>query len=52
MTLIHPDPEMQIMIRKELNEDVNTRYADLKHMQEWLLKQPHLPDTWGNELNF
>lgn len=47
MTLIQPDADMQILIRKELNEDVNTRDADLQHMKEWLLKQPHLPDTWG-----
>lgn len=47
MTLIQPDPDMQILIRKELNEDVTTRDADLQHMKEWLLKQPHLPDTWG-----
>lgn len=47
MTLVQPDPEMQILIRKELNEDENTRDRDLEHMKDWLLKQPHLPDTWG-----
>lgn len=51
MTLIQPGPEMQIQIRKELNEDVNTRDADLQHIKEWLLKQPHLPDTWGKYQN-
>lgn len=52
MTLVQPDPEMQILIRKELNEDVNTRDRDLEHMKDWLLKQPHLPDTWGKKLIF
>ncbi|CAH1118250.1 unnamed protein product [Phaedon cochleariae] len=46
MTLVQPSPELQINIRKELNEDVNTRESDLQHIKEWLLKQPHLPDTW------
>ncbi|XP_017785118.1 PREDICTED: alpha-tocopherol transfer protein-like [Nicrophorus vespilloides] len=46
MALIQPDAAMQVMIRKELNEDVNTRDSDLKHMKEWLAKQPHLPHTW------
>ncbi|XP_018568173.1 alpha-tocopherol transfer protein-like [Anoplophora glabripennis] len=46
MTLVQPGPELQITIRKELNEDVNTRDSDLQHIKEWLLKQPHLPDTW------
>ncbi|KAG5880151.1 hypothetical protein JTB14_003575 [Gonioctena quinquepunctata] len=46
MTLVQPGPELQIEIRKELNEDVNTRDSDVDHMKEWLLKQPHLPDTW------
>ncbi|KAJ8917406.1 hypothetical protein NQ315_002430 [Exocentrus adspersus] len=46
MTLVQPSPELQISIRKELNEDVNTRDSDLQHIKEWLLKQPHLPDTW------
>lgn len=47
MTLVQPSPEMQINIRKALNEDVNTRQSDLEHIKEWLLKQPHLPDSWG-----
>lgn len=47
MLLIQPDVEMQAKIRKDLNEDVNARDADLEHIKEWLAKQPHLPDTWG-----
>lgn len=46
--LVQPNPDLQVSIRKELNEDVNTRDSDLKAIKEWLLKQPHLPDTWGN----
>ncbi|CAG9770886.1 unnamed protein product [Ceutorhynchus assimilis] len=49
MTLVQPSPEMQIHIRKALNEDVNTRQSDLEHIKEWLLKQPHLPDTWDED---
>ncbi|RZB38689.1 CRAL TRIO domain containing protein [Asbolus verrucosus] len=44
--LIQPSPELQIHIRKELNEDVNTRDSDLQAIKDWLQKQPHLPDTW------
>ncbi|XP_057658442.1 alpha-tocopherol transfer protein-like [Diorhabda carinulata] len=46
MTLVQPSPELQINIRKELNEDINTRESDLEHIKQWLKKQPHLPDTW------
>ncbi|XP_022907056.1 alpha-tocopherol transfer protein-like [Onthophagus taurus] len=49
MALIQPDADMQVLIRKELNEDVNTRDADLQTMKEWLAKQPHLPDTWDEQ---
>ncbi|XP_066148906.1 alpha-tocopherol transfer protein-like [Euwallacea fornicatus] len=48
MTLVQPSPEMQIHIRKVLNEDVDRRQSDLEHIKEWLLKQPHLPDTWDD----
>ncbi|XP_049840183.1 clavesin-2-like isoform X1 [Schistocerca gregaria] len=44
MTLVQPSPELQIHIRKELNEDVNTREDALQHIKDWLAKQPHLPD--------
>lgn len=47
MTLVQPNLELQAVIRQELNEDVNTRDSSLQAMKEWLLKQPHLPDTWG-----
>nr|CAD7198991.1 unnamed protein product [Timema douglasi] len=43
MTLIQPNPEMQLRIRTELNEDVSTRNQDLEHIKEWVSKQPHLP---------
>lgn len=46
MTLVQPSPELQVFIRKELNEDVNTRDSALEHIKEWLLKQPHLPNSW------
>lgn len=47
MTLVQPPAEMQITIRKQLNEDVKTRDSDLQHIKDWLKKQPHLPDSWG-----
>nr|CAI5827762.1 unnamed protein product [Callosobruchus analis] len=49
MTLVQPSPELQTFIRKELNEDVSTRDNDLQYIKEWLLKQPHLPDTWDEQ---
>lgn len=47
MTLVQPNEDMQAFVRKELNEDLNTRESDLQTIKEWLAKQPHLPDTWG-----
>jgi hypothetical protein len=38
---------MQAFIRKELNENVNTRQRDLQHIKDWLAKQPHLPQFEG-----
>ncbi|XP_065172224.1 alpha-tocopherol transfer protein-like [Atheta coriaria] len=49
MTLVQPNADMQVLIRKELCEDVNTRDSDLAHIKEWLAKQPHLPDTWDED---
>nr|CAD7431444.1 unnamed protein product [Timema monikensis] len=49
MTLIQPNPEMQLRIRTELNEDVNTRNQDLEHIKEWVSKQPHLPQFQESE---
>lgn len=48
MTLVQPSPEMQLNIRSELNENVSTREEDLKHIKEWLKRQPHLPQFDGN----
>ena len=47
MTLVQPGPEMQAMIRKELNENVTTTESDLQHIKDWLSKQPHLPQFEG-----
>lgn len=49
MTLVQPGPDMQILIRQELNENVDTRQSDLEHIKEWLRKQPHLPDEWDDQ---
>jgi len=46
MTLVQPDAEMQVLVRKELNENPDTVQSDLQYMKEWLAKQPHLPNTW------
>ncbi|KAI5725187.1 hypothetical protein M8J77_012235 [Diaphorina citri] len=43
MTLVQPTAEQSIHIRKELNEDENSRDKDLEHIKEWLKRQPHLP---------
>lgn len=47
MTLVQPNPEMQLRIRSELNENVDTRAQDLQTIKEWLELQPHLPKTYG-----
>ncbi|BET01458.1 SEC14 [Nesidiocoris tenuis] len=43
MTLVQPSPEMQVKIREELKENVETRDSDLEHIKNWLKMQPHLP---------
>lgn len=48
MLLIQPSDEMSKLIRKELNENVDTREKDLEIIKEWLTKQPHLPGFDGN----
>ncbi|XP_008471745.1 alpha-tocopherol transfer protein-like [Diaphorina citri] len=47
MTLVQPTAEQSIHIRKELNEDENSRDKDLEHIKEWLKRQPHLPQFNG-----
>lgn len=47
MTLNLPSPQLQISIRKELNENLETRDQYLEHIKDWLRRQPHLPDDWG-----
>lgn len=48
MTLEQPAGEMWQKIREELNEKADTKDSDLAHIKEWLTKEPHLPDEWGN----
>lgn len=48
MLLIQPTEEMSKQIREELNENVATRDKDLEIIKEWLIKQPHLPDFYGD----
>uniref|UniRef100_A0A2H1WHQ3 SFRICE_008001 n=1 Tax=Spodoptera frugiperda TaxID=7108 RepID=A0A2H1WHQ3_SPOFR len=45
--LVQPKGELWEKIRVELNENVNTRDQDLATIKDWLKKQPHLPDEWG-----
>lgn len=52
MLLIQPTEEMSKVIRKELNENVDTREKDLQYIKEWLSKQPHLPNFDGNYFHF
>lgn len=47
MTLEQPAGEMWQKIREELNEKADTKEADLAHIKEWLKKEPHLPDEFG-----
>ncbi|XP_049942692.1 retinol-binding protein pinta-like [Schistocerca serialis cubense] len=43
-------PELQAIAQKNLNEDPKRRDEDIKHIKEWLKKQPHLKarddDQW------
>ncbi len=34
--------ELEIRASKELNENQKTRDQDLKHLRDWIAKQPHL----------
>ncbi|XP_045468133.1 alpha-tocopherol transfer protein-like [Harmonia axyridis] len=54
MTLNLPSPQLQISIREEWNENLETRDQYLEHIKDWLRRQPHLPDDWGDVelLNF
>ncbi|KAI8441978.1 hypothetical protein MSG28_005644 [Choristoneura fumiferana] len=49
MTLEQPAGEMWQKIREELNENAETKDADLAHIKEWLKKEPHLPDEFDDQ---
>ncbi|KOB76021.1 Cellular retinaldehyde-binding protein [Operophtera brumata] len=49
MTLEQPAGEMWQKIREELNENKDTRDADLAHIKEWLKQEPHLPDEFDDQ---
>lgn len=40
--------ELDAIARQELNEDPNRIQEDLKHIRDWLTKQPHLTARTGN----
>lgn len=48
--LVQPSGELWEAIRVELKEDVTTRDRDLAAIKDWLKKQPHLPDEWGEDI--
>lgn len=52
MTLVQPTAEQSSLIRKELNEDENSREKDLEHIKDWLKRQPHLPPFNGENKQF
>ncbi len=37
--------ELELLARKELNEDPTRTPKDIKALQEWIKKQPHLAKT-------
>jgi len=37
-----PNNELVEMAKKEINEDPKRTPADIKHIREWIKKQPHL----------
>ncbi len=37
--------ELETMAKERLNEDPKRREADIKSIQDWLSKQPHLKDN-------
>lgn len=47
--LEHPTGEKRIYVKKILNETEENVEKGLEEIKEWLLNQPHLPDTWGME---
>lgn len=44
-------PKLQKTAKEELNEDSERLTEDLRHIQEWIDKQPHLNARKGNSLN-
>lgn len=43
-------PELDEIARKELNEDPKRVEDDIKHMKEWIAKQPHLRARTGKNI--
>lgn len=50
--LVQPSGELWKAIRVELKEDVATRDRDVAIIKDWLKKQPHLPDDWGEKFYY
>lgn len=47
MYLQLPTIEQKAMTRREFNATEETIQADIRHLIEWMAKQPHLPTLTG-----